>query len=602
MKLPDETGLQVYRSTYNELTDGNNGGRPIRWYHALAENPFLQVPAALAPAAATVLATGGLGLIPVLGGAAAFAVAYPASKFILKHATGQARMERQWLEHFMSMDEDRFKLMANYLTEKNIKGLNTHVVILNALTKAAERRAQQTRNTITPQLNQVDEEIRQLSAINAQSRTPEQNQRLSDLNTRRAELHKELSEANSYPDQIRQGMKAKSAEIRGNYKGWRILNWFAKRNPTTSEYSKPLNDYADGERAADEERALAQALREQGREDEAIAAEARAVQMESHQRDVMTEHSRSRSRVRSASVLNGDEHGTMISVISRQADNTLKHIAMISTAAAGVWRMMRNINQAIEAAERNGQTAIDNAREAKRVSGINNQNVSAHEQQIHDLQSSSGSMTNSEFTQAAGSEIAHTANAKEMEAVHRFGTVSHTNPDYVRMDTQTNSDIDSAWQNLQSMDPSKMGFAQKLRYLAAQKRLTGAAMDQTSQAMNGMSAPMSGVDHTAQTQVMGTGKAGNDIEAKMLETLADIHDKIQRLKPGVRTTPNVSTAIEHAQRDYVGPVAALFAPLIGITKDWKAGREERRARRIARREQRQAGNTEPEVEETEERE
>lgn len=73
----EKTGLMIFREQFKKMPE-------IKNKHALSENPFLKLPAALAPAIAGIAITGGVGAIPVAIGTAVFAGAYIRSKTFIK--------------------------------------------------------------------------------------------------------------------------------------------------------------------------------------------------------------------------------------------------------------------------------------------------------------------------------------------------------------------------------------------------------------------------------------------------------------------------------------------------------------------------------------
>lgn len=73
----EKTGLMIFREQFKKMPE-------IKNKHALSENPFLKLPAALAPAIAGIAITGGVGAIPVAIGTAVFAGAYIRSEAFIK--------------------------------------------------------------------------------------------------------------------------------------------------------------------------------------------------------------------------------------------------------------------------------------------------------------------------------------------------------------------------------------------------------------------------------------------------------------------------------------------------------------------------------------
>jgi len=157
-----------------------------------------------------------------------------------------------------------------------------------------------------------------------------------------------------------------------------------------------------------------------------------------------------------------------------------------------------------------------------------------------------------------------------MTNVHTYGTVSHTNAGYVAADAQVNAQATNELNAINSANTGNLSISQRIRMLASQVRATGAAEDYTAKAMGSGFVSQGGVPHFDQTTLMGMAKDGKNIEANLLEQLADILDQTIQTAPG----KPISVNPQYAKMDYLGPIMTALAGGIGLeTMQNKARRE-----------------------------
>lgn len=543
----EKTGLQIFREQFNEMPE-------LKGRHALSENPFFKLPAALAPAAAAIALTGGIAAGPVLIASVAGGAVFLASKPILKKITGQSKIEKQIANQLREMDDEEFFKMAKYLNEEEIVTLKPHAAILNSLSKVAQERCSERVkefNVRRQELAKDRDELlqKQASGLITQSEL----EQLTNVDNEIKEIDSENKELLKLPKEIKRGTQRKSAEYKGNLKGSKLLNLFGKRNHSSKEYGRVLNNYADAERARDEEIAFSEAERQAGKTDEANRRSGFSSQYNKLMQDIMNENTYSKLGMH-RSVFNGGINGTSARIISDAKDNTIRNIGIITTAVVGLAKILKNIDQMYEAAEHN-------ANEAQRAVKEQHKNVDSIQSIKKDL-SKGLDISDSDLQQAEYSEVATQANAGEMTNVHTYGTVSHTNESYVNADRSVNQAVEQSLNNIGSKNTKGMSFAKKVRAIADYIDQSGKAQDDTAKAMNGMNV-MSGVDHTSQEQVMNASNSGKAVEANLLRKLATLSEKISSINPGQK----INVSLQKAQKDFLGPAMALLASGISIGKD-----------------------------------
>lgn len=492
------------------------------------------------------------------------------AKPLLKAVTGQGKLEKKIQKQFEEMEPEEFDKMAKYMTEEVITSLKPHCAILNALVKASQSRCKsECEGRINPELKDLQQQI---DALNAKGNlSPKEQDELIAARSRKDELQQEKQQLMKNAQEIKDGTKSKSADIKGNYQGKKFLNLFARRNHTTKEYGPKLDEYADAETHKVEEKAYAEYEESMGNKDEARNRRTNEARYKEQQEQIMQENTYSKHGVHK-SVFNGAKDGSTIKAISREMDTTIRNIGMLATASVAVARVVRNIDQAIEAANQNAEAAKINADEARRIEGINNSNVDQTNAQVSSIKNGMD-MSDNEFGDALKSEVASRANAGEMTNVHKYGTVSHTNSAYVADDLKVNQNINSELNSAQNSSLQGKNFGEKLRVLADSFRDTGSAQQTTANEMNGMTV-QSGVDHSAQETAMNSSMSGKEVEAKMLEKLADVYDKVKGFNPGVKVKASTIDAIAKVKKDFLGPVMVGLAPLMGIVSDHRKNRQE----------------------------
>ena len=335
--------------------------------------------------------------------------------------------------------------------------------------------------------------------------------------------------------------------------GLAALNLFAKRNHSSKEYGKVLNDYADAERARDEEAAFAKLEDEIGNKKESAKRAVQASKYDSLMQQIMKDNTYSKMGVHK-SVFNGSREGTPIVTVSDRVDNTIKHLAMVTTAAAGLFRVITNMDQYVEVATKNAQ-------EAQNIANAHNQNVNSVTQQVNQIKQNIN-VNGQETTEALMAEAGSRATAGEMTNVHTYGTVSHQNSGYVNADTVVNQFADQELSNINGLNVNNMSVSQKLRLIANSISQTGVTQQGTANSMNGMTVT-SGVSHAGQETLMKSSQAGKAVEAKLLEKLADTLDTLHKFNPGQKITP----IIEKVGKDYLGPIMTAMGAGIGIGID-----------------------------------
>ena len=109
-----------------------------------------------------------------------------------------------------------------------------------------------------------------------------------------------------------------------------------------------------------------------------------------------------------------------------------------------------------------------------------------------------------------------------------------------------------------------MNFAEKLRYLAEWKRNTGETIQKTAKSMENMNLNTE-IDHTDQGALMNDAQSGNNIQANIMEKMADVYDKLKEFNAGKKISANVV----QVAKDFLGPAATAFGSVMSIVSDYK---------------------------------
>ena len=552
----EKTGLEIFREQFNKK-DGPMS--QLKAIHGLSENPFLKLPIAVAPAAATLAITGGVAALPVLGAVGAGAVLYGLSKPILKRITGQAKKEKAIQEQFESMSPEEFDKMAKFLSEEVIISLKPHCAILNAFQKAAKTRYGE--ELKDEQENRANLEARCREILEQETRDDGDNVELNFLNSEIEKIDNRIDEIVKIQKEIKRGTQRKSADYQGNLKGSKLMNLFGRRNHGSKVYGKGLNEYADRDRARVEEEAFAKYEESRGNIEAANERYANAAMFNFQKRDVLGSFSYTRFGVH-LGPLNAGINNTTARIVSDQHDRKIETAGALATVGAGVYRTIQTMNQNIAAVEHNAERATD-------IASQHNAQVAQNQQQIHGIGNVKFSDTDMKYATAA--EAAARANAGEATNLHSNRIISHTNSAYVTADAQVNAAATNDLNYGKGMNTSAMSIPQKLRALASNMRSTAIAEDATAKSMQGLQTA-SGVSHVDQGTLMGMAKTGKETEAGLIEQLADIIDKSNQFNPGQKIGANV---VGHV-KDFLGPIMTAVGSFFGIESLANKARKESR--------------------------
>ena len=547
-----KTGLQIFREQFNQMPE-------MKKKHAISESPakWLLASAGLISAA---VVTGPVGVALAIGGVAATAAYKP----IMKVLTGQRKLEKQIQEQFMKMDTDEFLKMAKYLNEEKIITLKPHAVILNALEKAAKTKCSQEASRLREEKSHLVELQEKLGSKS--NKTPEELRELAEAGKRLKEIDGhgdelgELEELYRIPKEIKRGTQRKSAEYKGNMAGKKIMNLFAKRNNTTKEYSGFINNYADAERAGDEEQYFADIERQNGNEEEALKREDQARKFHNLQKSILKNNTKVVFGI-SRGPGNAGEDGTTARIVSDQKDQTIRVATAAATLGIGLTHTLITMVNEVNAVNLN-------ADEAERVAQMYNGREDEYAK-IIEAAKQNGNVSPEEIKKAIMSELGTQANAGEQANLSQFGTASYQNAGYVEADGLLNETVRKEFESLNKEDLSKLSSSELIERLQKAIIKSGESQQLAGQQLYGKEF-RSGVDHVANAEVNLESVEGKNYEAELLGKFGNLLKKLENFKPGEQISANV----QRLKNNFFGPAMSTIAAVIYRAKDIKDNHKE----------------------------
>ena len=547
-----KTGLQIFREQFNQMPE-------MKKKHAISESPAKWLLASAGVISAAVV-TGPVGVALAIGGVAATAAYKP----IMKVLTGQRKLEKQIQEQFMKMDTDEFLKMAKYLNEEKIITLKPHAVILNALEKAAKTKCSQEASRLREEKSHLVELQEKLGSKS--NKTPEELRELAEAGKRLKEIDGhgdelgELEELYRIPKEIKRGTQRKSAEYKGNMAGKKIMNLFAKRNNTTKEYSGFINNYADAERAGDEEQYFADIERQNGNEEEALKREDQARKFHNLQKSILKNNTKVVFGI-SRGPGNAGEDGTTARIVSDQKDQTIRVATAAATLGIGLTHTLITMVNEVNAVNLN-------ADEAERVAQMYNGREDEYAK-IIEAAKQNGNVSPEEIKKAIMSELGTQANAGEQANLSQFGTASYQNAGYVKADGLLNETVRKEFESLNKEDLSKLSSSELIERLQKAIIKSGESQQLAGQQLDGKEF-MSGVDHVANAEVNLESVEGKNYEAELLGKFGNLLKKLENFKPGEQISANV----QRLKNNFFGPAMSTIAAVIYRAKDIKDNHKE----------------------------
>ena len=547
-----KTGLQIFREQFNQMPE-------MKKKHAISESPAKWLLASAGVISAAVV-TGPVGVALAIGGAAATAAYKP----IMKVLTGQRKLEKQIQEQFMKMDTDEFLKMAKYLNEEKIITLKPHAVILNALEKAAKTKCAQEASRLKEEKSNLVELQEELGSKS--NKTPEELRELAEAGKRLKEIDGhgdelgEIEELYRIPKEIKRGTQRKSAEYTGNMAGRKIMNLFAKRNNTTKEYSGFINDYADAERAGDEEQYFADIERQNGNEEEALKREDQSREFHNLQKSILKNNTKVVFGI-SRGPGNAGEDGTTARIVSDQKDQTIRATTAAATLGIGLTHTLITMVNEVNAVNLN-------ADEAERVAQMYNGREEEYAK-IIEAAKQNGNVSPEEIKKAIMSELGTQANAGEQANLSEFGTASYQNAGYVKADGLLNETVRKEFESLNKEDLSKLSNSELIEKLQKAIIKSGESQQLAGQQLDGKEF-MSGVDHATNAEVNLESVKGKNYEAELLGKFGNILKKLEDFKPGEQISANV----QRLKNNFFGPAMSTIAAVIYRAKDIKDNHKE----------------------------
>ena len=547
-----KTGLQIFREQFNQMPE-------MKKKHAISESPAKWLLASAGVISAAVV-TGPVGVALAIGGVAATAAYKP----IMKVLTGQRKLEKQIQEQFMKMDTDEFLKMAKYLNEEKIITLKPHAVILNALEKAAKTKCSQEASRLREEKSHLVELQEKLGSKS--NKTPEELRELAEAGKRLKEIDGhgdelgELEELYRIPKEIKRGTQRKSAEYKGNMAGKKIMNLFAKRNNTTKEYSGFINNYADAERAGDEEQYFADIERQNGNEEEALKREDQARKFHNLQKSILKNNTKVVFGI-SRGPGNAGEDGTTARIVSDQKDQTIRVATAAATLGIGLTHTLITMVNEVNAVNLN-------ADEAERVAQMYNGREDEYAKFI-EAAKQNGNVSPEEIKKAIMSELGTQANAGEQANLSQFGTASYQNAGYVKADGLLNETVRKEFESLNKEDLSKLSGSELIERLQKAIIKSGESQQLAGQQLDGKEF-MSGVDHVANAEVNLESVEGKNYEAELLGKFGNLLKKLENFKPGEQISANV----QRLKNNFFGPAMSTIAAVIYRAKDIKDNHKE----------------------------
>ena len=547
-----KTGLQIFREQFNQMPE-------MKKKHAISESPAKWLLASAGVISAAVV-TGPVGVALAIGGVAATAAYKP----IMKVLTGQRKLEKQIQEQFMKMDTDEFLKMAKYLNEEKIITLKPHAVILNALEKAAKTKCSQEASRLREEKSHLVELQEKLGSKS--NKTPEELRELAEAGKRLKEIDGhgdelgELEELYRIPKEIKRGTQRKSAEYKGNMAGKKIMNLFAKRNNTTKEYSGFINNYADAERAGDEEQYFADIERQNGNEEEALKREDQARKFHNLQKSILKNNTKVVFGI-SRGPGNAGEDGTTARIVSDQKDQTIRVATAAATLGIGLTHTLITMVNEVNAVNLN-------ADEAERVAQMYNGREDEYAK-IIEAAKQNGNVSPEEIKKAIMSELGTQANAGEQANLSQFGTASYQNAGYVEADGLLNETVRKEFESLNKEDLSKLSSSELIERLQKAIIKSGESQQLAGQQLYGKEF-RSGVDHVANAEVNLESVEGKNYEAELLGKFGNLLKKLENFKPGEQISANV----QRLKNNFFGPAMSTIAAVIYRAKDIKDNHKE----------------------------
>lgn len=547
-----KTGLQIFREQFNQMPE-------MKKKHAISESPAKWLLASAGVISAAVV-TGPVGVALAIGGVAATAAYKP----IMKVLTGQRKLEKQIQEQFMKMDTDEFLKMAKYLNEEKIITLKPHAVILNALEKAAKTKCAQEASRLKEEKSNLVELQEELGSKS--NKTPEELRELAEAGKRLKEIDGhgdelgEIEELYRIPKEIKRGTQRKSAEYKGNMAGRKIMNLFAKRNNTTKEYSGFINDYADAERAGDEEQYFADIERKNGNEEEALKREDQSREFHNLQKSILKNNTKVVFGI-SRGPGNAGEDGTTARIVSDQKDQTIRVATAAATLGIGLTHTLITMVNEVNAVNLN-------ADEAERVAQMYNGREDEYAKFI-EAAKQNGNVSPEEIKKAIMSELGTQANAGEQVNLSQFGTASYQNAGYVKADGLLNETVRKEFESLNKEDLSKLNSSELIERLQKAIIKSGESQQLAGQQLDGKEF-MSGVDHATNAEVNLESVKGKNYEAELLGKFGNILKKLENFKPGEQISANV----QRLKNNFFGPAMSTIAAVIYRAKDIKDNHKE----------------------------
>ena len=553
------SGLQQFRKQMNYIRDHY----PIEDRHTLSERVAL--PQALVGMGGTALLAGVPGMLgltaiapwiglPVIGAAIAI-------KPLAKSLTGQNRIEAQITEQLENMaenDRENFDLMVDYLSEEKIQDLKPNAVFLRALHNVMIKTTRADKEELTETMTALRDKQKQL-LITRQTRelNPNELDELKKINDEIDRIEKEKAPiVEKRLKDIRRGKDRVSQRYKGNL--LTRLNIFAHRNSSSAMYDKPLNEYADAEYS----KLCAEKLGDQ----ETRATSSREMS------EVMQKYTTRNGLGVQTSVFNARPKNNPVRIISDKADNTIKHLTMVSTALLGLVGFMAQIKKftAAQAANEAEYNKVLNA-----ANGTNNtqaQNViKGVRTQISNFQKNHP-LSQKTIQRASDGKTVEGVTMEETAILHRHGDFT---PQYFAEDQNAQNALQSMLKSgkIKAGDEPSM-----LRQLAAFFRTVGNTSGQNL-ANAAQGTPHFRVDHTAQFAVERNTPNLVNAEADVvehcadsLELLSDVQKKLAGIQfPTNTIPPNFQKVIPSFTHLISGAISTAF----GIGKDVQRKHEER---------------------------
>ena len=464
----------------------------------------------------------------------------------------------------MKMDTDEFLKMAKYLNEEKIITLKPHAVILNALEKTAKTKCAQEASRLREEKSHLEELQKKLESKS--NKTPEELRELAEAGKRLKEIDGhgdelgELEELYRIPKEIKRGTQRKSAEYKGNMAGKKIMNLFAKRNNTTKEYSGFINNYADAERAGDEEQYFADIERQNGNEEEALKREDQARKFHNLQKSILKNNTKVVFGI-SRGPGNAGEDGTTARIVSDQKDQTIRVATAAATLGIGLTHTLITMVNEVNAVNLN-------ADEAERVAQMYNGREDEYAK-IIEAAKQNGNVSPEEIKKAIMSELGTQANAGEQANLSQFGTASYQNAGYVKADGLLNETVRKEFESLNKEDLSKLSSSELIERLQKAIIKSGESQQLAGQQLDGKEF-MSGVDHVANAEVNLESVEGKNYEAELLGKFGNLLKKLENFKPGEQISANV----QRLKNNFFGPAMSTIAAVIYRAKDIKDNHKE----------------------------